>query len=161
VNSRPPLSACPNAAGHLPAKTEMIVTPETRELARRLIACEATADEASRPTKATALRVYEKLRRRLCVLAGVAGFQSLASRALTLAKSEAQDLSMLEVAADGSLQGLGEPEPQGSDGGYILTAQLLGLLQIFLGQALTLSLVRNVWPNAALDESDSESRRKA
>jgi hypothetical protein len=68
---------------------------------------------------------------------------------------------MLEIAADGSLQGLGEPELQGSDGGVILIAQLLGLLQIFLGEAMTLSLVRNVWPDAALHESNSESRRKA
>jgi hypothetical protein len=139
----------------------MIVPLETRELARRLIACEATTDEASWPTKAGTFRVYERLRQRLCVLAGVAGFQSLASRALTLAKSETQDLSMLEIAADGSLQGLGEPELQGSDGGVILIAQLLGLLQIFLGEAMTLSLVRNVWPDAALHESNSESRRKA
>src|ERR1700693_1014472 len=89
----------------------MILPPESRDLARRLLACEVDADETSEPMNPAALRVYEKLRRRLSALAGVAGFQSLAFRALTQAKSEAPGLWAVEVAADGSLQGLGESEP--------------------------------------------------
>src|ERR1019366_1172541 len=90
----------------------MIDAPESRDLARRLLAWEADAGETCEPMKPVALRVYEKLRRRLSALAGVAGFQSLALRALTQAKSEAPDLWAVEVAADGSLQGLGEFEPK-------------------------------------------------
>ena len=47
------------------------------------------------------MRVYEKLRRHLSAIAGVAAFQSLAFRALTLAKSEAPCLSAVQVSADG------------------------------------------------------------
>jgi len=79
----------------------------------------------------------------------------------------------VKVAADGSLQGLGEIETQidmdkdlagefpAGEGGIILIARLLGLLRLFLGEALTLSLLRNAWPGAALDNCNSENWRKA
>jgi hypothetical protein len=135
----------------------MILVPESRDLARRLLACEADAGETSEPIEPVALRVYEKLRRRLSVLAGVAGFEALAFRALTQAKSEAPGLWAVEVAADGSLQGLGESEPpldidndSAGEGGVVLIARLLGLLLTFLGVALTLNLISDLWP--ALDD---------
>ncbi|MGZ7060958.1 MAG: hypothetical protein ACXVJU_16860, partial [Candidatus Angelobacter sp.] len=80
-------------------------------MAKRLLASEAVNGETSVPAESAAFRVYEKLRRHLCALAGVAGFQSLASRALTLSRAEAPSLSAVLVTADGSLQGLGELEP--------------------------------------------------
>jgi hypothetical protein len=135
-------------------------------MARRLLAYEAVTGEASVSTESASLRVYEKLRHPLCALAGVAGFQSLASRALTLARAEVPNLSAVQVTADGSLQGLGELSPQSDTdhaepGGVILIAQLLGLLRTFIGEALTLRLVRDVWPDAAFDDRDSGNGRKA
>jgi hypothetical protein len=47
------------------------------------------------------------------------------------------------------------------EGGIILIARLLGLLRIFLGEALTLSLLRNAWPGAAFDDRNSGNGRKA
>jgi hypothetical protein len=139
-----------------------------RDLARRLLAYEAVAGKNSEPAEFATLRVYEKLRQGLGEFAGVAGFQSLASRALVLAKTEAPSLSTAQVAADGSLQGLGEFELQlgidkerAGEGGIILIARLLGLLLIFLGEALTLSLLRVKWPEAALDDCNSKNGRKA
>jgi hypothetical protein len=142
-------------------------------LAQRLLAYEAVADKTSEPSESATLRVYEKLRQGLGEFAGVAGFQSLASRALALARTEDPSLSAVRVAADGSLHGLGEFEHQmnvakhkvgGSrtgERGVILIARLLGLLLIFLGESLTLSLLRVKWPEAALDECNSENGRKA
>jgi hypothetical protein len=106
-----------------------------------------------------------KLRRPLITLAGVAGFRSLLSRALTLARAEAPSLSAVQVAADGSLKGLDELEPQtdkeqARDGGAILIAQLIGLLLTFIGEGLTLRLVQDVWPEAAFDGRVSEKGRK-
>ncbi|MGC2232659.1 MAG: hypothetical protein WBA09_14245 [Candidatus Acidiferrum sp.] len=82
----------------------------------------------------------------LCAVAGVAGFRSLLSRALTLARSEAPSLSAVQVAADGSLQGLDELEPQidkdqAREVGVILIAKLIELLLSFMGEGLTLRLV--------------------
>jgi hypothetical protein len=119
------------------------------------------------------LSVYEKLRQSLSAFAGVAAFESLAFRALTQAKSEAPSLWAVQVTVDGSLKGLGEFEPQididkdlagefpVAEEGVILIARLLGLLLIFLGEALTLSLLRITWPAAALDDCNSENGRKA
>jgi hypothetical protein len=117
------------------------------------------------------LSVYEKLRRSLIAFAGVTAFESLAFRALTQAKSEDPSLWAVQVKEDGSLHGLGEIEPQidkdlagkfpAYEGGIVLIARLLGLLFIFLGEALTLSLLRVTWPGAALDDCNSEHGRKA
>jgi hypothetical protein len=134
---------------------KMIPPLETRDLARRLLDFEAAAGPASMPIEVTGIRVYEKLRRSLCVLAGVAGFHSLASRALTLAKSDAPSLSAVQVLADGSLQGLGKVgginNHQIDEGIIAFIAELLELLLVFIGESLTLSLVQNVWPEIAID----------
>jgi hypothetical protein len=146
----------------------MTTPPKMRDLAHRLLAYEAVAGKTSEPLEPPAIRVYEKLRQSLCEFVGVAGFQSLASRALTLSRPEVPSLSAARVAADGSLQGLGDIETQvdmGKDpagnGEIILIARLLGLLRIFLGEALTLSLLRNAWPGEVFDDRNSAHGRKA
>jgi hypothetical protein len=147
--------------------------PKTRDLAHRLVVYEAAAGKNSKPTEFAILRVYEKLRRGLGEFAGIAGFQSLASRALALARLEAPSLGVAEIAADGSLRGLEEFENQidivkdradeypAEEAGLILISRLLGLLLLFLGEALTLSLLRVTWPGVALDDCNSEKERIA
>ena len=144
---------------------EIVSLPESRHLAQRLLAYEAVADETSEPAESAAFRVFTKLRRPLITLAGVAGFRSLLSRALTLARAEAPSLSAVRVAADGSLKGLDELASQtdkekAADGGAILIAQLIGLLLTFIGEGLTVRLVQDVWPEAASAGRVSEKRGK-
>ena len=139
---------------------------ESRHLAQRLLTYEAVAGTNSEATESAAFRVFAKLRRPLITIAGVAGFRSLVSRALTLARTEAPSLSAVQVAADGSLKGLDELAPQDDkeparDGGPILIAQLLGLLLTFIGEGLTLRVVQDVWPEAAFDGHVLEKERKA
>jgi hypothetical protein len=151
----------------------MTTPSQMRDLAKRLLDYEAFAGNAPEPGESATLRVYERLRQGLGEFAGVAGFQSLASRALVLARTEAPSLCAVRVSADGALQGLGEIEhpfdidkvragefPAG-DGGIILIASLLGLLHLFLGDALTLSLLRATWPGATFGDHNSENGRKA
>jgi hypothetical protein len=145
---------------------------ESRHLARCLLTYEAATGKNSEPTESAPFRVCEKLRRPLCALAGVAGFRSLLSRALTLASAECHSLSAVAIAADGSLQGLDELGPQidkdkdqnqanTNEGGAILIAKLLGLLLTFIGEGVTLRLLQDVWPEAAFDGRDSGKDRKA
>jgi hypothetical protein len=145
-------------------------------MARCLLNYEAVSGKISESAESATLRVYGKLREGLGELAGVAGFESLASRALALAKTEAPSLSAVRVSADGELlgfgQGLGAIEHQMNtdkdrvgespvgEGGVLFIARLLGLLVLFLGEALTLSLLRVTWPGAALDDCISENGRK-
>jgi len=124
----------------------MLPPPMIRDWASRLIASEVDADPPSAQTELATLRVYEKLRRQLCGPVGVDGFQALASRALSLAKSQSPRLSAVQVTANGGLRGLGEVEFQmetGEDGevGIILIAQLLGLFLTLLGEAATVRLI--------------------
>jgi hypothetical protein len=97
--------------------------------------------------------------------------------ASALARMDAPSLSAARISADGALQGLGQglhesecqidndkdraAEHPAGEGGVILISRLLGLLLVFLGEALTLSLLRVTWPGAALDDSNFENGRKA
>jgi hypothetical protein len=126
--------------------------PEMRNLARWLIDREVKAGNPSEVKVQAAFRTCEKLRLRLSKLMGVAGFQSLLCRAMTLAKAEAPWLGAVEVNSDGSLEGVGRIETQqdidaAEKGGLILLTQLLGLLVTFIGEPLTLRLVRDLWPD--------------
>jgi hypothetical protein len=147
--------------------------PKTRDWARCLLAYETLLAKSSNSTEAATVTVYEKLRQSLSAFAGVAAFESLAFRALTQAKSEAPGLWPVQVAADGSLQGIGGFRPQihfdkdlagefsVGEGGMILIARLLGLLLIFLGEPITLRLLRSAWPDAAFDDCNFENGRQA
>jgi hypothetical protein len=124
----------------------MVSLPESRDLAQRLLAYQSAAGKTSEPAEFAAFGVCERLRQPLITLAGVAGFRSLLSRALTLARAEAPSLNAVQVAADGSLQGLEELRPQvdadqAREAGIILITQLLGLLVRVVGEATTLQLV--------------------
>ena len=146
----------------------MTTLPEMRDLAQRLLSYEASAGKASEPVESTTLRVYQKLRESLGALAGSAGFHALASRALTLARSEVPSLGAVQVGADGNLEGMSAVESslkgeqdRADNSGVVLISRLLGLLFVFLGEALTLSLLREAWPGAAFDDRNSGNGRKS
>jgi hypothetical protein len=137
-------------------------TPAIRDFARRLIALEAARDGSPGVLDGGAGRVCDRLRVPLARLAGVAGFRSLLSRALALAKSEVDSLNTVQVREDGSLEGFdgagglpgGGP---GGDGGAVVVAHLLGLMVTFIGELLTRQLVRDLWPDAATGETDGRA----
>jgi hypothetical protein len=129
--------------------------PAIRDFARRLLALEAARDEPPATGGREAGRVCEKLRLPLAKLAGIAGFRSLMSRAVAMAKAEVPSLAAVQVRADGLLEGLdgaGHDQDAGAagEGGVVVVAQLLGLLVTFIGEPLTLRLVRDAWPEASV-----------
>ena len=103
------------------------------------------------------MRACDKLRIPVTRLAGAAGFSSLLSRALTMAKRQVPELAGLRVSADGSLERFQEISRDRNTveavrpGGAVLLAELLGLLVTLIGKPLTLSLVSEAWPNMALE----------
>ncbi len=129
-------------------------TPAIKDLARRLIAYEATRGPSDGAVGA-ALRACETLRGSLAKFVGAAGFRSLLSRALAMAKSESPSLGPVRVGPDGSLDGLEGVEPnQDADAGAVVVSQLLGLLVTFIGEPLMLRLVHDAWPDASEAEMD-------
>jgi hypothetical protein len=72
----------------------------------------------------------------------------------------------VQVKADGSLEHSGELEVQAepeelAKGSVVLVAQLLGLLVAFIGETLTLRLMRDIWPKLSANIWDlGEGDRK-
>ncbi|CAN5329606.1 hypothetical protein BH11MYX1_BH11MYX1_13640 [soil metagenome] len=133
-----------------------------RDVAERLLRYEAVAAKAG--TEAAAFRVSEKLGDRLSQLLGAAGFQALLARALHLATAGAPELSAVEVRPDGSLAGRSKSgrhsrSTQMAKGEVMLITELLALLDTFIGEALMLRLVQDVWPKATLDALKDEETR--
>ena len=148
----------------------MTTPPEMRDLAQMLLTCEANAGKTSEPVESAILRVYERLRQSIGDFAGTAAFHSLAYRALAMARSEIPSLQAAQVSADGALRGLGHglghglsefgpqidlekdrsSEQRSGDEGIVVIDRLLGLLLIFLGEPITLRLLRNAWPGGPL-----------
>ena len=62
-------------------------TPQTRDLAKRLIALEQKGHKSSEARTLVAIHVLEKLRPPLATLMGNAGYRALLSRALELANA--------------------------------------------------------------------------
>ena len=127
----------------------MLTPKKTRDLARSLVAREANSSTTSLQTEPASVRVYERLRRQLGAPVGTDGFQSLATRALALARSESPRLDAVQIMANGGLRGLGEVESQTNCDeevgvGIILIAQLLGLFLTLLGESTTLRLIEDL-----------------
>ena len=130
-----------------------------RDLSQCLIAYETRGNKSSETKTPTACLVGEKLRPHLAALLGNVGFRALLSRALALANTDIPWLRAVHVKADGSFEGLDELEAQVDpeeifEGCVVLLAQLLGLLAAFIGENLTLHLVRDVWPKLSLKDLD-------
>lgn len=128
------------------------------DIARKLIVF-ATEEKNGTATAIPVFVVCDSLRPHLATLMGKIGFRALLSRALALASIEVPWLRALHVDADGRLAGFdgldGRLGPEeGLEGRVILLAQLLGLLVAFIGEDLTLRLVRDIWPALSLEKSD-------
>lgn len=136
---------------------------EIRDLSRRLLACEAARVNSPGAKDDVAVQVIDKLRLHLVKFAGVEGFQSLLSRALTLAKVEIPSLNVLRVRADGSLEGFDEIKQSqdaaaAEQSGIILVAHLLGLLVTFIGESLTRRLVSDAYPDTCIGKADARTK---
>jgi hypothetical protein len=120
--------------------------------ARRLLAYEmASGNPSVAQGESAAFRVCEKLRGPLGKLLGIDGFRSLLLRAQALACAEVPWLMELEIKTSGSLGDLSGlvaklDADALAEGEVFLVGQLLGLLVIFIGPALTLQLVHEIWP---------------
>lgn len=135
-----------------------------RKLTQRLIAAERRLGEQANAEVPTGFRICEKLRRPLCTFAGVAGFRALLARALVLARVGAPMLNQVQITSGGAIQTYAQQEtpptlPDSERAAGLLADELLGLLLTFIGEALTLRLVHDVWPNAATDDPHPESKQ--
>jgi hypothetical protein len=144
--------------------------PGLRNLARRIIASEAKENGPSTRTGPPAFPVHEELYPYLERLIGREGIRALLSRALALANAELPWLRSIPGSADGALEEGAEPCTQLDpdkffEGRVVVLAQLLGLLKAFIGESLTMRLVRNAWPKVSFNdlnvgEGDADEKAK-
>ena len=123
-----------------------------RAWAQRLLALEAANKSASDAHGREMLRVFEKLRTSLTQFVGADGFTALMRHALALARTEVPSLKTAKVTPEGRLEGIGEHAADAkndAEAATAITAHLLALLVTFIGEPLTLRLMRDVW----LDQS--------
>jgi hypothetical protein len=105
--------------------------------------------------------VIEKLRLTLTKFAGADGFASLLRRALVLASADVPALQIVKIGSDGRLEEFEQivankaTGEAGGEAAVAITAHLLGLLATFIGEPLTLRLVRAAWPDTLLDDEHS------
>jgi hypothetical protein len=135
-------------------------TPAIRELARRLIALEAPREAPRVADGGEVARVCEKLRMPLTKFAGVAGYRSLISRAVAIAKAKDPSLNPVQVGSDGSLEGIDLVGQRDAEAGVAVLVHLLGLLVTFIGEPSALGLVRDAWPDAPLEKIDSQAKEQ-
>jgi len=138
-------------------------TPQMRDVAKRLMAYETGITKRSGTETAVAFHCCERLRSRLTILMGDAGYRALLSRAL--ASSEVPCLDAVHVKADGSLEGWEALDVQLCpaeffEGRVVLLAQLLGWMVAFIGEDVTLRLVRETWPQVPLNGSDFNKKHE-
>jgi len=136
-------------------------SPQMRGFARRLIAFETKGKISAGTGLPATFPVPAKLGPPLAALMGHGGFRALLTRALALAQKEVPWLRAVQVKPDGTLAGLEELHPQLDaadllEGRTVLLAQLLGLLAAFIGESLTLRLVREIYPQVLLHNLDSD-----
>jgi hypothetical protein len=140
--------------------------PTMRDLARRLLAASQVAPDTPDTRIHIAVLTTQRMRNSLSRFAGADGFTSLLRRALMLARQEAPSLNNIKVGVDGSLMGFDTPAAQPEAGSknskeadeaaaLAILANLFTLLATFIGEPLTLRLVRDAWPNVPLDDFNS------
>ncbi|MDQ6672620.1 MAG: hypothetical protein M3069_18085 [Chloroflexota bacterium] len=131
--------------------------PAHADLAQWLLAHEIVgATDAPALADATE-RVFEKLSDRLSRLVSAAGSRALVSRSLYLARAEFPFLEGVRAGttAERCFEGLTEriQDVETSEAGKGLLAVLVALLHLligFIGEDLTVRLVREVWPDIPL-----------
>lgn len=133
--------------------------PKLRDFTKRLIDFEIKENVSSETKIPVTCLASEKLRPHLAALMGNIGFRALLARALALANADVPWLRAVHVNSDGSYEGFEELEAHVDreeffEGCVVLLSHLLGLLVAFIGEELTLRLVRQGWPKLSSNNFD-------
>jgi hypothetical protein len=127
-----------------------------------LLAADAAAHES---TTRRSFGVSTELAGPLSRLVGRSGFEALLARALTMTVAEFPRLRLAKVDPMRGVN-LSEIQPhlspeESARGEITLVANLLQLLCLFLGEALVLCILSDIWPDASLNESEFGMEKRA
>jgi hypothetical protein len=133
-------------------------TPRLRCFAESIIRYEAKMNPPSAAQQATVLPVLDKLRPLLATFLGRTGYQALILRAMIMASEEVPWLCNVEITANGSLEKFNQlaanhESAEVIDGSEVLLACMISLLEAFIGEALMLRLLHDLWPDLPRDNN--------
>ena len=135
-----------------------------RKLALRALAQHAGPAPAADAVAAAARRAYDDLARASASLLGEVGVDALTSRALHLAQQkhpwlvEARAPGQMEAPIVQAIAGLERQTPDAAtEAAGAVFATLTGLLATFIGEQLTVGLLRKAWPDAFSDPDTEET----
>ena len=140
--------------------------PRLRQLALNMLTREAGSSADAKTVAAATHRVYGNLARVLVPLIGEVGVTAVTARAWHLAQREYPWL-----ADTGDSTPAGEPLAQlrlalerhddpavAAEAAAVALAGLLALLVAFIGEPLTMDLLRRAWPESAAEPSTEDTR---
>ena len=132
---------------------------QQRELAHRMITAASKLDFEPPGI----IRVVKGMDTVLTRLAGRTGSRSLIARAISLAQASEPSLKGISTSAERVLESLEKvlseagPEDRFRDEALVVS-HLIGLLHTFIGERLTIQLIKEVWPDL---DTQHEDIRKA
>ena len=135
-------------------------TSSTRDLAKRLLAASQTGRDAHVSDVAA---VIQRLRISLSKFAGDAGFVSLLRRAVAMASADVPSLKNVRIGMNGLLDGVEQIDASSGTGvlgeaaAVAITAHMLGLLVAFIGEPLTVRLLRESWTDTLISFKNPEA----
>jgi hypothetical protein len=135
-------------------------TPSHKDLAFRLFQSETAGASSPSEVQEAARRTFGKLNKHLSSRLGSGGYQALLRRALMLSVADCAWLTSVRVGEDGGLEGTDQAFVDRSiseltDGYVAIMANLIGLLDTFIGRKLCLRVLHSVWPDWAWDDAKS------
>jgi len=136
-----------------------------RQMAQKVLADCAGVNASAEAVGAAALRVYDQLARVSAQLIGQAGVEALTGRALHLAQLEypwlvyTREPEQPEAPFSQIVVCLKRQDPAvASEAAAAVFGAITGLLVTFIGEPLTMQLLRKAWPDAFAAASAEERK---
>ena len=138
------------------SSTAIPITDVVEQLSIHLYAFESCV--ANPQTIEPKFRAIEQLCGRIASVNGNTGLQTLLSRALVATRSDFPWIRSASASGHGTLEGLDrvQPVPDPEEAmrcELAILGSLIELLRSFLGDGITLQLLRSLWPLASLDRA--------
>ena len=137
---------------HSATRRHAPISDVVQDLAKLLFACESTIARSDH-LAAPQFRVFQRLCKPFAAVSGAQNLQPLLTRALASIRGRYSWMTTAHVVPSGQIEGIDshflETHPQEAlEGELALMASLVELLRALLGDAVTIQLLRSVWPLA-------------
>ncbi len=132
------------------------ITEVVEQLSHHLFAFQSCVAAVHNSADGAQFRVIEQLCAKITEVSGNTGLQTMLSRALSATRADFPWLRSAKASKTGGLVGLDQvhPPPDSEEamrGELAVLGSLIELLRSFLGDGVTLQLLRSLWPLASID----------